>query len=35
VVAHRDVENMSSEECLLIPEKIINVSSYMVKMYSL
>lgn len=30
-VAHRDVENMSSEECLLIPEKIKNVSSYMVK----
>lgn len=34
-VAHRDVENMSSEECLFIPEKIKNVSSYMVKMYNL
>lgn len=34
-VAHRDVENMSSEECLFVPEKIKNVSPYMVKKYSL
>ena len=30
-VAHRDVENMSSEECLFVPEKIPKITPYMVK----
>ena len=34
-VASRDVENMSSEECLFVPEKISKITPYMVKMYSL